>query len=296
MTLQQPPRWRPLMPFLYPRRRTWPVRSLHLQPSSQRNAVQKSMAVQRQEAQNKAANTTNKDNIVRGDLGLLPGTFVRPTRAKRPSILRETRKRMDLEWHWAKQKWASISGMIFYKFFSKKGKPRPKLDRRKIGPMAQVMYEKMYIALADGDIESIKSTCLDGITTSLRRRINSRRPDEKLVWTLQRYIGRPRIVSTRIVRLPDMDASALYQVVVQIRSLQSLRSILKGHNGSQETVMKDSNDRQHEVLEYLVMQKMMLNGNESSWKIWGMTEETRSRELSYGGRWKSKAGSPAIAK
>ena len=93
-----------------------------------------------------------------------------------------------------------------------------------------------------------------------------------------------------------MDASALYQVVVRIRSLQSLKRNLKGQNGKEETVMEDSNDQQNEVVEYLVMQKMMLNGDESSWKIWGMTEETRPREVWYGGRWKSKAGSPAIAK
>lgn len=67
MAFQQPVRWRPLTPFLYPQRRTWPVRSLHLEPSGQKNAAQKSMAVQRQEA-------SNKENI-RGDLGLLPGTF-----------------------------------------------------------------------------------------------------------------------------------------------------------------------------------------------------------------------------
>lgn len=92
-----------------------------------------------------------------------------------------------------------------------------------------------------------------------------------------------------------MDASALYQVVVRIRSLQSLKRNLKGQNGKEETVMEDSDDQQNEVVEYLVMQKMMLNGDESSWKIWGMTE-TRPREVWYGGRWKSKAGSPAIAK
>ena len=38
--------------------------------------------------------------------------------------------------------------LLFYKFLIKKSKPRPKLDRRKIGPIAQVIYEKMYTAFA----------------------------------------------------------------------------------------------------------------------------------------------------
>lgn len=38
--------------------------------------------------------------------------------------------------------------LFFYKFFLRKGKPRPKLDRRKIGPKAQVMYENMYTSFA----------------------------------------------------------------------------------------------------------------------------------------------------
>ena len=147
-----------------------------------------------------------------------------------------------------------------------------------------------------GDIESLKSTCLEGVVASLRSRINSRRPDEKVRWTLHKYIGRPRIVSTKIAALPDMDTSALYQVVVQIKSVQSLKGISKGRNAEKDTVVEDSKGKQNGVVEYLVMQKMMLRGREGSWKIWGTTEETDVKDVWKEQSSKPKARSPAVAK
>lgn len=67
MSLQQA-RWRPLMPFLYPQRIARPARSIHLHPTSRNHArMQKSMAVQRQEA-------AGKHPELRGDLGILEGS------------------------------------------------------------------------------------------------------------------------------------------------------------------------------------------------------------------------------
>ena len=69
MSLQQA-RWRPLMPFLYPQKITWPARSIHFQPTNRNHAkVQKSMAVQMQQQ-------ANKKQDLRGDLGLLEGPYL----------------------------------------------------------------------------------------------------------------------------------------------------------------------------------------------------------------------------
>ena len=59
------------MPFLYPQRITQPARSIHLQPTNRNHAkLQKSMAVQKAEAAGKQE--------IRGDLGLLEGSYLQP--------------------------------------------------------------------------------------------------------------------------------------------------------------------------------------------------------------------------
>ena len=93
-----------------------------------------------------------------------------------------------------------------------------------------------------------------------------------------------------------MDTSALYQVVVQIKSVQSLKEISKGRNAEKDTVVEDSKGKQNGVVEYLVMQKMMLRGREGSWKIWGTTEETDVKDVWKEQSSKPKARSPAVAK
>lgn len=93
-----------------------------------------------------------------------------------------------------------------------------------------------------------------------------------------------------------MDTSALYQVVVQIKSIQSLKGISKGRNAEKDTVVEDSKGKQNEVVEYLVMQKMMFRGREGSWKIWGTTEETDVKDVWKEQSSKPKASSPAVAK
>lgn len=39
--------------------------------------------------------------------------------------------------------------LFSYKFLIKKGKPRPKLERKKIGSNAQRLHKQMYTALAE---------------------------------------------------------------------------------------------------------------------------------------------------
>ena len=69
MSLQRA-RWQPLMPFLYPQRIAQLARSIHFQPTNRNYAkAQKSMAVQRAEA-------ASKQQDIRGDLGLLEGSYL----------------------------------------------------------------------------------------------------------------------------------------------------------------------------------------------------------------------------
>ena len=129
-----------------------------------------------------------------------------------------------------------------------------------------------------GDVESLKGVCLEGIQASLRSKIDYRPVGERVNWTLHRYIGRPRIVSTRIARLP-LDESAIYQVVVRIKSMQSLGKILKGTGGKSDEIIDETKGVPKKVTEYVVLQKRILRGKEDQWKIWGMTEETKPEDV-----------------
>ena len=129
-----------------------------------------------------------------------------------------------------------------------------------------------------GDVETLKGICLEGIQASLRSKIDYRPLGERVHWTLHRYIGRPRIVSTRISRLP-LDVSAIYQVVVKIKSMQSLETIRKGTGAQSNVVLEETKGEPKKVTEYVVLQKRMIRGKEESWKIWGMTEETKPEDV-----------------
>jgi len=183
-----------------------------------------------------------------------------------------------LQWLWFKSKYHSVITQFLYKFWIKKGKPRPSLDWRKIGPLAETMYEEMYTAFARGDVQSLKGVCLEGIQASLRSKIDYRPFGERMNWTLHRYIGRPRIVSTRIGRLP-LDESAIYQAVVRIRSMQSLEKIIKDPGEKSNVAIDQPKAVPKKVTEYVVLQKRLIRGKEDQWKIWGMTEETKPEDV-----------------
>lgn len=98
-------------------------------------------------------------------------------------------------------------------------------------------------------------------------------------WTLHKYIGFPRIVSTRIAMLPDMPNSAVYQVVVKLKSEQTLERIRRAEDGGADIVTKGPGNEPKQMVEYLVLQRMTLEGKENPWMIWGTTEETKVEDV-----------------
>ena len=122
-----------------------------------------------------------------------------------------------------------------------------------------------------GDTATLRNVCHDGLLASFRARIKDRPSKESLQWTLHKYIGFSRIVSTNIVSL-EIESSALYQVVVKIKSLQSLVKVPANGSASDTRVEK-------KVEEYLVLQKMMLRGKEGMWRVWGTIEESKVEEV-----------------
>ena len=88
---------------------------------------------------------------------------------------------------------------------------------------------------------------------------------------MRRYKSRPRIVSHRASALAR-EESGLQQAVVKIQSLQSFARFQRKPKGELELL--EGTDEVKERLEYLVIQKMMFDGVEEPWKLWGTVEET----------------------
>lgn len=148
-----------------------------------------------------------------------------------------------------------------------------------------------------GDLPQLRTICTEGILDSFRVRIATRPKNETTRWTLHRYFDSfysltPRIVSTRIGRLPR-DQSAIMQVVVKIKSTQSLERLKKGNTEKGGIDGQGTQDAPKTLVEYMVLQRMMLNGTEGPWKIWGTTQETKVDDVL--GEEKT-VGSPAVGK
>lgn len=127
-----------------------------------------------------------------------------------------------------------------------------------------------------GDQKLLKDICCEGLLKHLTGRINSRSPAESLRWTLHKYIGFPRVVSSRASPLPRKD-SALRQVVVKIKSKQSLALVQSSATGKPEVVK--GTDQEKDMVEYLVLQRRMFDGLEGPWKIWGTAQETEADDV-----------------
>jgi len=86
------------------------------------------------------------------------------------------------------------------------------------------------------------------------------------------------------------------QVVVRLSSTQSLEKILKGVGGREDTVTKGTQgtqDGKQDLVEYLVLQKLILRGTEKPWMVWGTTQESQVEQVLGE---ESPVGSPTMSK
>lgn len=133
-----------------------------------------------------------------------------------------------------------------------------------------------------GDKEELANICCEGLSASFRRRIAARPKDENLAWSRRRSWPRlpPRIVSRRMTKLP-LEESALRQLVVKINSEQTLTRV-SSDSGGEPDMVRQLTGRPKQFVEYLVLQKRVLRGNEGPWKVWGTTSETSARDVLAG--------------
>ncbi|KAK2758068.1 hypothetical protein FQN54_004475 [Arachnomyces sp. PD_36] len=220
---------------------------------------------------------TAKD--IPSDIGLLPGTFIRPTGDNMPSIFQEPSDRLRMEWLYWKTKVLNFIGLVAYAKFMNKKVPLLFRERK---PAALDLHKKMYTAFAEADHATLHSICCDGLKQDFSRRIHNR-SSKPLTWTLHKYYRSPplfstaQIMSDRATSLPGVTGAGLRQVVVRIRSRQSTVKHVAGETEAE--VEAGAALKQKDCVENVVIQKQMFGGKQGEWKVWGVAEDTTADDL-----------------
>ncbi|KAH8703871.1 hypothetical protein BGW36DRAFT_370126 [Talaromyces proteolyticus] len=217
------------------------------------------------------------------DFGLLPGTFVKPEGKDMPAFFKEPQLRLRMEWVWIKQ-WVAnfIATIAYHKYYFKK-LPLELKERKGI---AKRLHRIMYTEFAGGNEAALKEICCTGLETSLLSRLRRRPANEKVSWKMS-YIRSPstfytgaRVVSDRATKIPDLPDSGLRQVVVRICSHQNTASYSERLSEDREqTFVTPRTEKAQAITEYVVIQKLRINGEDVPWKIWGFTKPTTVDEL-----------------
>ena len=61
--------------------------------------------------------------------------------------------------------------------------------------------------------------------------------------------------------------------------MQSLGRVLKGTGEKSDGAIKETKAVPKKVVEYVVLQKRLIQGKEDQWKVWGTTEETKPEDV-----------------
>lgn len=187
-----------------------------------------------------------------------------------------------------------LSSLIYFLYWSQPKLPKSQkipLDLQARPAIALDLHSRFYNLLASGDLPSLRLILCAGLNAKARSQITyreeSRLPPQS--WKIIRYTSpvRPpfssrlfpwplsslllgthaKILSDRVVPVPAAKSIYLRQCVVRIRSLQDLDK-------------RDGTPPQRsDVTEYLVMQYMKVEGQETVWKIWGTTKPTSRQEM-----------------
>jgi protein MBA1 len=196
-------------------------------------------------------------------------TFIAPSGANRPSLFSTPRDLFKLQLQRLKRKSSDVLMMGIYWFTHRKA--GLKLRFRQTAPTAVALHRQMYTAFAEGDVKTLRRICCEGLNDSFAARIHGR-GKEKVQWELVKYNKRPRVMSNKAASLPR-DGSGVRQAVVRISSRQRLTRY--GANGK----IIPGSGKEKDVVEYVVIQKILLNGQEGEWQVWGTTGESTLEQI-----------------
>lgn len=216
------------------------------------------------------------------DLGLFAGTLIMPSGANLPSFFMSPwiRTRMEGGRIWKRAK--DYLTVLAWKYML--GWRKFKISRRKTAPTAVALHRQVYSAFADGNEEELRKIACDGVRDKLTNQIQARLDNSLYSWDIVRYKGRPAVVSHRASELPldqeeDGEKSNVRQAVVKIRSVQKLTREETSSSEFNDANVREPEETQREVTEYIVVQKRVLRGKEEPWKFWGTTRETLPSEF-----------------
>ncbi|KAE8328388.1 hypothetical protein BDV39DRAFT_192005 [Aspergillus sergii] len=218
------------------------------------------------------------------DIGLLPGTYVRPLWRDMPSIFQQPQERLQLEWLWLKSGFQNFLGLVAYCKWFNSGLPLRLKERRQA---ARELHQRMYSAFAKGDISTLRKVCCTGLANNLSSRIANRPRDEKVSWSLDKYNRTPatlltgiRVLSDRATQIPEIPDSGVRQVVVRITSRQSTGKSKVVKTGKSEVAVESTAPpKQQDCTEYIVLQKLRWYGEDEDWRIWGHATPTTVEDL-----------------
>ena len=151
--------------------------------------------------------------------------------------------------------------------------------------VARTLHAQYYIALADGDLSTINKIACKGLAQSSQRRIDRRRDRDSQSFHIMGYPGvkypqflrwpllsllpfsATKIVSDKVAPLPFGKNNLLRQCVVRIRTRQRLDKF------------DGRGPKTAELTEYVVIQRLRIDGQDEGWKIWGTTKPSTRDEI-----------------
>lgn len=213
-----------------------------------------------------------------------------PTGKNLPSLFSEPKLRLNLEWKRTKSRIQDLlSAYLAYKLQIYSSMPMrdrpsmPQINIRTIKPAALRLHKQLYTAYANGDAKVLEVICTEGVRSIYLSKIEQRNQNlDVMKWELVSYEGRTKLCSMKAggtpVQLKDIPVG-IQQAVVRIESLQRLTM---GTKMGAKAKLTKGNDKQHIVwkepkekvaLEYIVIQRRLLEGIYEPWKVWGFVKE-----------------------
>ncbi|KOS42587.1 hypothetical protein ACN38_g6501 [Penicillium nordicum] len=212
------------------------------------------------------------------DIGILPGTFVRPLWRDMPSVFTAPRDRWHMEWTWLKAWLSNHASLLQY---CKRENTLPLLLGKR-RHFAAKLQEDMYTAFAEGNIPKIRQICCDNLVKQLSTGIERRPKNEQVTWKLVKYLRRPstnftglRVISDRATSIPDIPKSGIRQIVVRVTSRQSTTTTqVQNPSAKEPTENNIVSAKEQDCVEHIVIQHLRWNDQDKGWRVWGHISPT----------------------
>ncbi|KAF2691507.1 hypothetical protein K458DRAFT_1554 [Lentithecium fluviatile CBS 122367] len=226
------------------------------------------------------------------DIGILPGTFIhKPLLSQWTSPLRRSEPSEDDPWYKKNKVFARLNyeghflvsivkqWIMLTRFRFDLGLLRcpplywNPLNRGLVKNIARERYAHLYQSFAEGDSKAISEMCLSSVAKKFNDRITARPRGLKAEWSHNADSIKTSMISNRATMLsfPGYDTTGVHQIVLRMQSNQSL-----AYNNAASTQGQDALtyiSKEGTVVEYLVLQRLMIRGVFKEWKVWGFARE-----------------------